>query len=92
MTTAEHDLTEQIIRRILIPLGFRGEVSRPIRIKLDDAARKLDCERAKDHGKELVLGLVNFLPAYERPFIVHSLLERFFERHLHIRLMEVNKK
>ena len=91
MTSAEHDLTEQIIRRILIPLGFRGEVSLPIRSKLDEAARKLDCERAKEHGKKLVLGLVGFLPAYERPFIVHSLLERFFERDLHIRLIKVNK-
>ena len=85
MTSAREDLTEEIINRILIPLGFRGDVPPSVRESLYDVTRKLVSEKCVNHMRKLVVGLAEYLPDDERPFIIHNLLDRFFENHLHIR-------
>ena len=85
MTSAREHLTEEIINRILIPLGFRGDVPPSVRESLYDVTRKLVSEKCVNHVRKLVVGLAEYLPDDVRPFIIHNLLDRFFENHLHIR-------
>ena len=89
MTATKEDLTKEIINRILVPLGLRNDIPSSVMESLNDVTRKLVCEKCVDHMKKLVIGLADYLSDDERPFIIHNLLDRFFENHLHIRFKKL---